>query len=423
MFTSQQKKMIALSSLGGAIEFYDFIVFIFLAKTISQLFYPSNNPITSLMATFGVFAIGYLARPIGGMIFGHFGDKLGRKKTFIATVLLMAIPTFLIGCLPVYQQAGIWASCLLLVLRIFQGLSVGGEIPGAIVFITESVNSKHQTLACALIFFGINFGMLAGSFLSTWLNHALTPEELLAWGWRIPFLLGGVLGIISYYLRSQLQETEFFNLMIKQKLNSQIPLKEVITKHQPAVLSTVAIIALQAVIVSIFCLTMPTYLSTFFHYNLAQLLSLNTLNIFIFSVLLIFLGYLADKIGATKIITVGAVGLLLFSYLLFSLFQLHLFWVVVITTIICSAIASCVTSCFAPLLAEAYPTQVRYTGVALSYNLGFAFFGGLTPLITTALIEKTHNVLAPAFYVMAIAVLALTGLFFTRRITNTFTRA
>lgn len=413
MFNQEQKKIIALSCLGGAIEFYDFIVFVFFAKILSQLFFPSHNATAALMSAFAVFAVGYFARPLGGIIFGHLGDRFGRKKTFIATVILMAVPTFLIGLLPTYESVGLLAPCLLVLLRLLQGFSVGGEIPGAIVYASETAPVNHRGFACGIIFFGINVGLVAGSLVATLVTHFLTQTQLMTWGWRLPFIIGGCLGIISFYLRKQMHETHFFkNLQLTQRLD-YIPFLTTIKQYPKQALQGFLLTGLQAVIISLFYLYLPTYLTEEFHFPSKQILMLNTINVFIFSVFVLVSSYMSDKIGRKTIMRIGAVFLALCTYFLFLLFKLQQFWIVIVVTTLCGMFASCITACFASMLAEFYPTHIRYSGVALSYNFGF-ILGGVTPLIAATLIQFTHNQIAPTFYLITMACIALVTLFFVR---------
>lgn len=409
MFTSFEKKAIALSSLGGALEFYDFIIFIFLAKIIGTLFFPKTDPVAELMASLTIFAIGYLARPLGGILFGHFGDRLGRKKVFVTTVLLMAVPTFLIGLLPTWQSVGILAPILLVILRLLQGLSVGGEIPGAITFAVETVANKHRGFATGLILFGINTGLFAGS-LAAMLIYRLDHTQLMNWGWRIPFFIGGLLGVVSYYMRRQLQETPVFQLLKQSTPNPSLPIKEIFVRYPKQFLQSFVIVSLQAAIVSIIFLFMPTYLTTFFHYPLKELLTLNTWNILIFTLPVLLISYLSDKIGRKKIMLVCVIFFSLFTYPLFSLFQTHqLGWVIVVTTSL-GIFSSCLAGVFPCAIAELFPTQVRYSGIAISYNLGFGVVGGLTPLAAAAIIHYSGNLLAPSWILMGLALLSFAAL-------------
>jgi len=414
MFTSSQKKIIALSSLGGALEFYDFVIFVFLAKLLGELFFPTISPLASLMASLAVFAIGYLARPLGGILFGHFGDKFGRKTTFVTTVMLMAIPTFLIGLLPTYHSVGILASIMLVILRLLQGLSVGGEIPGAIVFITESVATERRGFATGLIFFGVNMGLLTGSLVSAFLNDFLSTEQLMSWGWRLPFLFGGLLGFVSYYLRKQLSETPAFSLINNAQNIIKLPAKEVLTKYTSPLLRVMALACLQAVIISITILFFPTYLATFFHFPLEKLLNLNTFNILLFAAPTLFTSYLSDKIGRKKVILVGILFYILAIYPLYSLFHYQDFSLVILVSLACGLFGSFIAGVFPCMSSELFPTQVRYTGVAMSYNFAFGIIGGLSPLLATHLIHRTGNLIAPSWLLIFGAVIAFLAWLTTR---------
>lgn len=395
MLTSEQKKVIALSSLGGALEFYDFIIFVFFAKLISELFFPTSDKVAALIATFGVFAVGYLMRPLGGIIFGHFGDKLGRKKTFIATVLLMAIPTFLMGCLPTYQQVGLLAPVLLLILRVLQGFSVGGEIPGALVFVTETAPTMRRGFACSVVFFGINLGLLLGSFVSALFTHFLTQQELLAWGWRIPFILGGLLGILSFYLRKKLHETALFKSMQQTQQSAKLPIKEVLCSFPMKIVQGAVLAAMGAALVSLLYLFMPTYLATFFKVSLDKAVALNTTVIGLFCFQVLWMGYLSDKYGYLKMLRIGVIGLTFLSYPLYKLFGLENFTVVILVIGALSILGGFVTGTFPTILVSLYPTRVRYSGVAFVYNLGFAIVGGLLPMLVMSLIHWSNNLFIP----------------------------
>jgi len=416
MFTSEQKKIIALSSLGGALEFYDFIIFVFFAKILGGLFFPAADKTIVLMETFALFAVGYLMRPIGGIIFGHLGDKLGRKTTFIATVLLMAIPTFLIGCLPTYQHIGFLAPLALLVLRLLQGLSVGGEIPGAIVFVTETVPTEHRGFACAIVFFGVNLGLLLGSLVSTLFIRYLSSAELMQWGWRIPFLLGGALGILSFYLRKKLRETPLFSSLQQAHLCAKLPIKEVLLSFPTKIIQGAVMAAVGATLVSLLYLFMPTYLSTFFSFTLKKVSTLNTFMIAIFSLQVVLMGYISDKLGYLKMMRIGLVGLTIISYPLYKFFGLHDFVVVTVCIAILSFISSFITSTFPTILVSLYPTRVRYSGVAIVYNLGFGVVGGLMPMLVTSLIYWTHNLFVPGICLAATALIALVTTLFMREL-------
>lgn len=418
-FTSEQKKILLLTGLGGALEFYDFIIFVFFAKTLGTLFFPNTDPFASLMASWTFVAVGYLARPLGGMILGHLGDRFGRKRSFIVTLIGMAVPSFLIGLLPSYQTIGLYAPVLLIICRLCQGFFMGGELPGALVFITELTPQNKRAWVCSLIFLGVNAGSLLGSFLSTWILHHFSVEELLAWGWRIPFLFGGVLGVVGFYLRRRLNETPFFITLQQQQKQTSFPLKTVLTCYYPEVVQGLILTSLGAVIVSLCLFFMPTYLNTFFHYPLDKLMFINTSLILFFAICPLIVGQWADRWSYLKVLRLGALGLFLFSYLFYKAFGYHSLTLTVFSLIGLTVISSLVISVFTSLLVSLYPTAIRYSGVALVYNVGFALAGGLTPLAVTWLIRISGNPLIPGLYLMLFAGLALFTSFFMRETRGT----
>lgn len=398
--SADEKRVIFLSSLGGALEFYDFIIYLFFASTLSQLFFPSTNHLAALMGVFAVFAIGYLIRPLGGILFSHFGDKYGRKASFVMTLILMALPTFLIGLLPTTESIGTWAAGFLVLLRVLQGLSVGGEIPGAITFAGEHVSRYHRGFACAIIFFGINFGLLLGSFVSVLLTSTLTAEQILTWGWRIPFILGGILGLVSFQLRKRMTETPIFNNYLTELHRESLPVVELFKKYFPRVLIGIALTCGGAVVVCLLLLYLPTYLTSILHYPKPLIDKLNTINILFFSVVASVAGWLSDKIGRRPILLTGTSLFFLFGYGLFYLLTLNHIGYVIFVMGMFALFGGCLTGTFPCALIELFPTRVRFTGMAVSYNIGFAFFGGLAPLVATYIIKVTDNLLAPSFYLM-----------------------
>ena len=198
-----QKKILLYSGIGGLLEFYDFIIYALMASVLAELFFPATNTIASLLETFTAFSLGYFVRPIGGVIFSHFGDKYGRKKIFTSTVILMAISTFAIGCVPPFHIIGVASTLLLIVFRLLQGMSVGGEIPGAITYISETIPKKHE-IATAVIFFFILNGITLGVFLAALLTTKLSHLQLVEWGWRCLFIFGGIIGFIGFYFRKKM---------------------------------------------------------------------------------------------------------------------------------------------------------------------------------------------------------------------------
>ena len=405
-----QWRIILLTSLGGALELYDFVIFAFLAPVLGALFFPSKDPLTSILHVFIVFAIGYLARPIGGLLCGHLGDRYGRKKTLILTVMTMAVPTFLIGLLPTYAHIGVFATLLLCLLRIIQGLGIAGEVPGAIVFVTESLHTR-QGLATGIIFFGLNVGILTGALISTILTITLPEASLMSWGWRLPFLMGGLLGVVCYYLRKQIQETPLFQALILENKRSHRPLLEVLQHHSKAILQGFCLSAFGSAFFSLY-FYMPTYFTLLMNYPKNNIMIINTVSICIFACFALFFAMLSDYIPRRIIISIGCLLFLSMSVPIYYLFQGDINYTrIIVGELIISTMAGLITGIFPYLLTEIFPTSIRYSGYALTYNLAFAIIGGLTPSILTFWIGHSHHLMAPAYYLMLLAGICLIAVF------------
>lgn len=260
--SGQDYRTLALAALRGALEFYDFIIYVFFAVVIGKLFFPSDMPDWLLqIQVFGIFAAGYLARPLGGIIMAHFGDLLGRKRMFMLSIILMTVPTLAIGLLPVYAVIGIWAPLLLLAFRVMQGAAIGGEVPGAWVFVSEHVPPRHIGFACGVLTAGLTGGILLGSLVAMSINKIYTPAEVLTEGWRVPFLIGGIFGFVSVWLRQWLQETPLFKEMqARQALSKEMPLKKVLRDHRSSVILTMLLTWLLSAAIVVMILMTPALL-------------------------------------------------------------------------------------------------------------------------------------------------------------------
>ncbi len=240
-----------------------------MARYLSDLFFPSHYPYTSLLTTFASFSVGYLARPLGGVIFGHFGDRFGRKPTFVITVLMMALSTALIGCLPTYDQIGLAAPLLLTLLRVFQGFSIGGEIPGAMTYLSETVDQRPG-LVMGLLFLALVNGVVFGSLVEAFMLWWLTPAQMSDWGWRVPFWLGGTLGICSYVVRKRFNESRLFLELGERKEQARVPLAQLFSKHKLSILCGTLLIIPVAVSMPLLFLFTPGYLTKLLAYDASQ---------------------------------------------------------------------------------------------------------------------------------------------------------
>jgi MFS family permease len=406
-------RTLGLAALGGALEFYDFIIFVFFATAISQLFFPPDMPDwLRQVQTYGIFAAGYLARPLGGIIMAHFGDLFGRKRMFMLSILLMAVPTLLIGLLPTYAVIGIWAPLLLLALRVMQGAAIGGEVPGAWVFVAEHVPQRHVGFACGTLTAGLTGGILLGSLVAMAVNQLYAPAELLAEGWRIPFIIGGVFGLVSVWLRGYLHETPVFKEMqARKQLADELPLKTVVRDHRPAIVLTMLMTWLLSAAVVVMILMTPTLVQKLFAIPASTALKANSIATLSLSIGCILFGALADRFGAGRVLAIGCVGLGATSWLLYqqlslsaqniyALYALCGFFVGVIGVVPSAAVMS-------------FPPVVRFSGLSFSYNVAYAVFGGLTPVMVSLLLPLDK--LAPAHYVMALSVVGVgIGLYLQR---------
>lgn len=409
--STQEKKIIFLASLGGALEFYDFIIYVVFAPIIGKIFFPQTDALAALLSIYAVFAIGYLIRPLGGVLFSHFGDKYGRKKTFLYSVMLMAIPTVCIGFLPTYQHVGIIASCLLIFFRLLQGLSIGGEIPGALTFTCEHVNAKHRGFVCGIIYACLNLGIILGSFISFLLTSLLSEEQLTTFGWRIPFILGGLLGVVSYFIRQQMTESPLYLAFQETGQQSRVPLFEALIHHWRSILQGVGITIMGAVCINLVFLYMPGYLSLILGYPIQQVNFLTTCNLILYTVLLLIVCWYSDKINKRlPILGIATLGFLCMSYVLFLGLSQQTFMAMFFSLFL-FAILSAGISVYPAILIDLFPTSIRYTGLAISYNIAYGLFGGVSPLIATYLIQTTSNILTPSFYLMLSASICLIAIF------------
>lgn len=402
---SQDYKTLSLAALGGALEFYDFIIFVFFTTVLGELFFPPDIPEwLRQLQTFGIFAAGYLARPLGGIIMAHFGDLLGRKKMFTLSILLMALPTLAIGLLPTYETIGILAPLLLLLMRVLQGAAIGGEVPGAWVFVSEHVPYKRIGIACGTLTAGLTIGILLGSIVATIINTSMTREAILEGGWRIPFFLGGIFGLFAMYLRRWLQETPVFLEMHKRKaLAEDLPLKSVVINHKKAVVISMLLTWMLSAGIVVLILMAPVWLQTQLNIAPARTLQANSIAIIMLSIGCIMYGLAIDRFGASKTFIVGSVLLGCGSWIFYNLVPVYPDYLFLFYGVAGFTVG--VVGAVPYVMVRAFPAEVRFTGLSFSYNLSYAIFGGLTPIVVTLLMKISP--LAPSWYVLALGCVGL----------------
>ncbi|WP_324043644.1 MFS transporter [Aeromonas dhakensis] len=399
----QDYKTLSLAALGGALEFYDFIIFVFFAVVIGELFFPADIPEwLRQFQTFGIFAAGYLARPLGGIIMAHFGDLIGRKRMFTLSIIMMALPTLLIGLLPTYAVLGIAAPLLLLLLRILQGAAIGGEVPGAWVFVAEHVPARRIGVACGTLTAGLTAGILLGSLVATAINRGMSPSEVSDWGWRLAFVLGGVFGIVAMYLRRWLHETPVFAEMQTNKaLAEELPLKTVLRSHKSSVVISMLLTWLLSAGIVVVILMTPTYLQKVHGISPADALTANSLAILALTLGCIVYGRLIDALGSGPTFMLGSLLLAGASYAFYHGLASDTSQLVPLYVLAGFAVG--IVGAVPYVMVNAFPAVVRFSGLSFSYNVAYAIFGGLTPMLVTLWMKS--DMLAPSHYVVSLSVL------------------
>ncbi|WP_269580607.1 MFS transporter [Roseibium sp. Sym1] len=397
-------RKIVAGTVGNTLEWYDFAVYGYLAPIIAHQFFPSSSPTVSLISTFGVFAAGFLMRPIGSLLLGHVADRLGRSRALLISVALMAIPTTLIAFLPTYDQIGILAPLALTLLRLLQGLSVGGEYTGSSVYLYEISPRDRRCFVVSWALVGAVFGVLLGSGVAALATSLLPADDLGSWGWRIPFGFGLLVGLTGFLIRSSTKGDDT-DLPPSPHDPVSVPVGEVLRNHRPALFRTIACNILNGVGFYLTFVYLTSYLVAYVHLSESRALTINTSVMVIFMLMLPVVGYLADKTSRKALMLIGSGGVTLFGLPLFWLIHHENPVMIILGQLGLAAVLSCF---FAPLMAtmiSQFPRSVRVTGYSLGYNIPLALFGGTAPLVATFLIEKSHLQLAPAFYLVAAGIL------------------
>ncbi len=415
---SEIRKAVGAAALGNALEWFDFGVYGYLAVTIGEVFFPSESTTESLLKVFGVFAAAFVVRPLGGLFFGPLGDKIGRNRVLATTILLMSGATFAIGLLPTYQSTGIWAPIGLLFFRMVQGFSTGGEYGGAATFMVEYAPDKQRGFLASWLEFGTLAGYAASAILIAALTYFLSTEAMHAWGWRIPFLCAGPLGIIGLYLRLKLEDTPVFQQLEQEDKVSRRPLREAFVQHWRLIFKCVGLVLVLNVAYYTVLKYLPSYLIT--RLGLSELNAmLLPLGILIgMMVLVTFIGRLSDRVGRKPVLLAACIGFILLSYPAFYLMSLGDSRLTFLGLSVLGFIVVLLGGAMPATLPAIFPTQVRYSGFAVSYNLSASLFGGTTPLVITYLISITQSDFIPAFYLMAAAAIAIIPVLLIRETAN-----
>lgn len=389
------RKMIFFTCLGSILEFYDFSIYAFFASFIGLHFFPNSNSLISTLNAFAVFATGYFVRPLGGFVFGYFGDRYGRKNVFAIAAFMMGTSTLLVACLPTYQQVGVLAPILLLICRLGQGFSVGGEIPGATVFLLEHIPQRNG-LPIGSIFMAVTMGNVFSALLGFSLTKILSYQELMSYGWRIPFVVGFFLGIIAYYFRKKLHETPVF-LQLEQERTVRRQIKTYsLSKFILRVIIGISFAGItgSAVFVILF-------FPTTFH-DAGLLFKSSMIAFFTLAVGSSLFGWVSDYIEGKRLILLSAILTIACSYFLMKQWRADSLLSMLIFAIGFPFIISIVNGSYGKAIAELFPPAMRYRGMALSYNFAFAIFSGLAPFYVKRTIH-TFNVITALYGLTVVA--------------------
>ena len=405
------KRALIAGSIGNFIEWYEFAVYGFLATVIARNFFQlaGEAPLTGLILTYASFAIAFFFRPLGAIIFGRIGDRIGRKPTLIIVLVMMTLATTAIGLVPVYASIGIAAPLILTGLRILQGLFAGGEYGGAVSLMTEFAPRGKRGLYGAWQSFTVALGLLAGAGIVALISAVLSPEELYAWGWRLPFFLAIPMGGVALWLRVKMEETPGF---LRQQKQQQPQASANLSHTLKAIMTGIGRLMVWSAAGYTYLVIMPAYLQSSLHTGFNQALLIAVISNIGFAMTILPAGILSDKWGRRNVMVVAAVLLLILALPLLKILQAESSTLLVkaLVVLVAGGLVGMLAGPGPAMLSEMFPTKVRYTGLGLAYSLSNAIFSGCAGLIITGLIKQTGNLDIPAYYVMATAVVSIFAL-------------
>ena len=403
------------ASVGNVIEWYEYTLYAYFATVISSLFFPVDNPYVSMMMTFATFSIGLAARPIGGIVFGYIGDKYSRKKMLTITMLLMSIPTMCIGLLPTYNQIGVIAPILLIILRILQGIALGGEFGGSCVYLFESVPQEKRGFFGSMALTGVGLGLVLSSCTIFIVESLATKEEIYSFAWRIPFFISILGSIIAFYMRKTLLETEDFLIIKKTCKLVNNPFLEMLRNHKSSLFSLFAIFLTTQVSFFIVFIFGKTMMINYLNYDNHTAGKFNLFTVISYTVATLFFGYLSDKINKRYIIIFGAAGILLTAYPFVLSLKIGTSSFILLMSILLGTLIGMTEGTLNPLVAESFPTNIRSTSVAFCWNFTSVAFGGIAPIISMWLIENSGGIDTVAYYLMTVCTITIIITLYTLR--------
>ncbi len=400
-------RSIIAGAYGNSIEWFDFALYGYFAPVIATLFFPTDDKITSYLATFGVFAIGFVVRPIGGALFGHIGDRIGRRHALLLSVVVMSLPTAALGMLPTYQSVGVLAPVLLVVVRLLQGLAIGGEFTSSISYLSEYAPPDRRGLFGSWSMTSCFLGILAGSALAALLTSILSGQALHDWGWRVPFLMSLVLGAIGFWLRKSMEESPAFRDAKEAGELVKNPVAHTLKTQKKNLLTVIGLLWVNAVCQYYFFVFFTTYIHHFSGLSLASTLGIGTISMVFVTLCLPAFGWLSDKVGRRPVLIAGSLGFLVLSVFLMKLMGSGDYALVLAAELAFCLFVAARSGPIPATLVEVFPTRVRLTALSLGYNVNFAIFGGTAPILATWLISVTGDKTSPAWYLMAVAAISI----------------
>ena len=406
-----RRRVITASFIGNFVEWFDYAVYGYLAGIISTVFFPEADRQTALLATFGVFAISFFVRPLGGFFWGHIGDRLGRRKALSLSIVIMSAATFCIALIPGYGTIGLLAPVLLLLVRVVQGFSASGEYAGASAFLVEYAPAHRRGLYAAVVPASTAAGLLLGSLLAALLTSVLSESQLHDWGWRLPFLLAAPMGLIGRYIRTKLEDTPAFRAL-SQEEHGKAPARDMFRNNRKQLIIATGAVLLNAVGFYVILSYMPTYLAEELGFGAGESFLATTIALASYIGFIFLTGIASDRFGRKKMLITASVLFILLTVPAFMLLDTGNFLVIVLVQILLGGMLTLNDGTLPSFLAELFPTKTRYSGFAVSFNLSNALFGGTAPFMATLLIGLTHNKLAPGWYLVAASLISLIAVLF-----------
>lgn len=396
--------------LGNALEWYDYALYAQFSRIIAKHFFPlDGNEFLSMLATLGLFAAGFIMRPLGGVIFGIIGDRYGRKTALSIAILLMALPTACIGALPTYEQIGIIAPIILTIIRLLQGVALGGEFSGCIAFLVEHSPADQRGLMGSASFVSMCAGMLIGALTATFACRMLSAEDLSSWGWRIPFLISIIFGMIGFHIRMHLEESPIYSYAKEHGIISENPVKETFTEHKGELINAIGLYLMVTVPFYVITMFVGTYVQGLGH-QLKDALIINCTSLTTLILVMPISAYISDKVGRKPVLTFATVSIALLSYPVFWLLNQPGMVMPLISQILFAIIVGIFMGPVPTTLVELFPTKIRFTGVALSYNISAALFGGTAPSVLYWLTKHYPTTNIIAYYVIFFSIITLISL-------------